>query len=311
MLLKANPEAAKHRIMNGMNLLHSAARQGKLPSRLCIEIMQRIHAIHKDAVREVDEDGWLPVHTAARTSSMEVMEFLLGLYLESASVITNNNSANLLHLAVCDKEGTTSVMEAKVRFLCSKYPAMILQRNGCGWTPLQLATGCKNIPAVQILCEAGGEELVRSPVAHPTDVNNYGNGRLPLHCLVYRNAEALRESLLSKEADCFRMLLRLYPEAAGIEGDVDDDDEVEHAPVAGVTPIQLAVDDDLPPYYHRLLLRAAPNLNSAELHRLNYAERRMATILAFRAVSSQPEPLLLARLRFAKMDLVKHVMSFL
>ena len=309
-LLKANPEAAKYRDLDGCNALHIAAQQGNLPHQLCIDVMQRIHAIHKDAVREVDKDGRLPVHSAARYSTVEVMEFLLGLYPESESVVTGR-LGNLLHLVTSDEGNTTSVVEAKVRFLCSRYPAMMLQKDDEGDTPLLGAICYENIPAVQILCEIGGQEQVRLPVAHPTRANFKYNGWLPLHYLTKWNAGSLRESLLSKEADCFRMLLRLYPEAAGIEGDVDDDDEVEHAPVAGVTPIQLAVDDDLPPYYHRLLLRAAPNLNSAELHRLNYAERRMATILAFRAVSSQPEPLLLARLRFAKMDLVKHVMSFL
>ena len=77
------------------------------------------------------------------------------------------------------------------------------------------------------------------------------------------------------------------------------------------TPYQLAIDKNLPPYYLRLLLRAAPNLNPAELHRLNYAERRMAMFLAFKAVSRNVDPLLMARLRFEKKDLVKHVISFL
>ena len=99
------------------------------------------------------------------------------------------------------------------------------------------------------------------------------------------------------------MLLRMYPEAAGIEGGVGARYKK--------TPYQLAVDNNLPLYYLRLLLRAAPNLNPAELHRLNCAERRMAMFLAFKAISSQPEPLLLARLRFAKKDLLRHVISFL
>ena len=37
-----------------------------------------------------------------------------------------------------------------------------------------------------------------------------------------------------------------------------------------ILPYQLAVDKKLPPYYLRLLLRAAPDLNPTELHRLNY-----------------------------------------
>ena len=302
MLLKANPGAAKYRNSKGMNLLHLPAFQGKMPPQLRVDIMQRILAIHKDAVREVDSNGWLPVHTASRNSPVEVMEFLLGLYPESASLVTARSS-NLLMLAVCDKENTTSVMEAKARLLCTRYPAMLLQRDGEGDTPLLSAIWYNNIPALQILCEVGGQEQVRLPVAHPTDVNIGNNGWLPLHYLIDRNAESLRDSHLSKAADLFRMLLRMYPEAAGIEGGVGARYKK--------TPYQLAVDNNLPLYYLRLLLRAAPNLNPAELHRLNCAERRMAMFLAFKAISSQPEPLLLARLRFAKKDLLRHVISFL
>ena len=177
---------------------------------------------------------------------------------------------------------------------------MILQRNFEGDTPLLVSIWFKNIPAVQILCETGGQEQVRVPVAHPTDVNWTYSGWLPLHFLISNHSISLRDSLLSKEADCFRMFLRWYPEAAGIEG-----------VVYKKTPYQLAMDKNLPPYYRRLLLRAAPDLNPAELHRLNYAERRMAMFLAFRARTSNIDPPFLARLRCAKKDLVKYIMSFL
>ena len=297
-LLKANPEAAKYRTMNGTNLLHTTARHAKWPFQLHVDIMQRILAIHKDAVREKVSDGWLPVHEAARKGTVGVMEFLLDLYPESASIVTIAGSKNLLHLAICDKESATSVMEAKVSFLCSRYPAMIFQSDSDGFTSLHAAIFAKNITVGLALCEAGGQELIRAPIAHPTDADYSFNGRLPLHSLITWNAESLRGSLISKEADCFRLLLRLYPEAAGIEGSVD-------------TPYRMAVDKDLPLYYRRLLLRAAPDLDRAELHRLNYAERRMAMFLAFVAQSTSIDPLLLPRLRNRNKDLVMHVISFL
>ena len=303
MLLKANPEAAKYHDSDGENLLHSTARVKNIPFQLRIDVMQQILAIHKEAVREVYSLGLLPLHNAARNTTVEVMEFLLGLYPESASAVLTLLSFNLLHLVVVDKESATSVMEAKVRFLCSRYPALRLQRDDFGKTPLHAAISSKSIPAGLILCEAGGQEQVKTTVAHPTDDNNRYNGWLPLHYLIDRQADSLLDSLFSDEAGCFRMLLRMYPEAAGIEGGV------------GVaykkTPYQLGVGRNLPPYYLRLLLRAAPDLNPAELHRLNYAERRMAMFLAFGARARATEPPLLARLRFAKMDLVKHVISFL
>ena len=302
-LLKANPEAAKYREPDSQNLLHIATHNSDIPFQLCIDVMKRILANHKDAVREVCSLGWLPIHSATRYKTIEVMEFLLGLYPESASVVTTGKSLNLLHLAANDSENTTSVMEAKLRFLCTRYPAMIVQRDGDGTTPLHEAIWFKNISAAQILCEIGGQEQIKLPVAHPTNANDPCNGWLPLHGLINWNSKSLCDSLLLKEADCFRMLLRLYPEAAGVLGGV--------GARCNKTPYQLAVDKALPPYYLRLLLRAAPNLNPAELHRLNYAEQRMGMFLAFRARTSNIDPPFLARLRFERMDLVKHVISFL
>ena len=296
LLLKANPEAAKYRIVNySKHLLHSAIRFD-VPFHECIDIMQWILAIHNDAVREVDENGLLPVHYAARHSTVEVMEFLLGLYPESASAISGS-SENLLHMVAYDKQNTDTVVEAKVKFLCSRYPAMILQRQHHGNTPLHRAIHARNRRTVQILCEVGGQEQVKAPVAHPTDANFNFNGQLPLHDLItYIGMSPLD----LKAADCFRIFLGWYPEAAGIEG-----------VYIKKTPYDMAVNRDLLPYYLRMLLRAAPNQNPAELHRLNYEERRMAMFLAFKAQTSQPEPVILARFRFAKKDLLKHVISFL
>ena len=108
---------------------------------------------------------------------------------------------------------------------------------------------------------------------------------------------------LSALADAFRLLLRLYPEAAGIEGGIG---------ARKMTPYRLAVMMDLPAYYRRLLLRAAPDLDPEELRRLNWAERRGAMFMAYAAVVKQAKtPLLLARLRAENKDLVKHVVSFL
>ena len=302
MLLKANPENAKYRNSSEMNLLHMAIRSRNLPFQLRISIMQRILAMHKNAVREVCSSGWLPLHYAASHGTVEMLEFLLGLYPESASVVTTAPE-NLLHLAVNDNKSTTSVILAKVRFLCSRYPAMMLQRDHEGDTPLHVAICNKNIPAVQILCEAGGQEQIRLPVAHPTDDDCNWKGWLPLHFYANWNAGSLRGSPLSKAADCFRMLLRLHPEAAGIEGGVG----VRYTK----TPYQLAVDNNLPPYYLRLLLRAAPDLHPAALHRLNYAERRMAMFLTFKAVTSTGGLTLLAKLLRDSSGTLHDIMSFL
>lgn len=140
-LLKASPKAAKYREKEGNdgrgNLLHFAACSD-LPSALCIDIMQRISAIHPDAVKEGDEYGGgdLPLHCAVRDCTLEVMEFLLNLYPASATMLcpipyehdddddeddedddVNNYGDSLLHLAVnMPSPSAAEIVEAKVRF---------------------------------------------------------------------------------------------------------------------------------------------------------------------------------------------------
>ena len=301
-LLKVNPEAAKHHFDSSQqNLLHlvvAACRRQKMASALCIDIMKRILAIHPDAVKELNDAGELPVHIAATCSSIKVMEFLLGLYPESATMVTVETSENLLHLAAAHSNSSA----AKVRYLCSRYPEFIRQRNNDGNTPLHIAC-LFDVSAAKLLCKVGGgRELVRVPTAHPTATTHYQNGWLPLHYLMKSRFYGF-PSPLSDAANFFRLMLRWYPEAAGIEAGTG---------AMKKTPYQLALDCIRPdPYYLRLLLRAAPDLNPAELHRLNFAERRMAMFMAFRAVTTGVTPLLLARLRFENKDLVKHVVSFL
>ena len=285
------------------HLLHHCCSRSTLPSSVCISLMQRLVAIHPDVVKE-EVQGKLPIHDAAASDcSVEVMEFLLGLYPESATIFTTETRrANLLHLVV----RSNVKRAAKVSYLCSRYPEMIHQRNGEGKIPLHLAleNSYLDVPTVQLLFKVGGLELVRTPIVHPTKSSYSFNGWLPLHSFMtsYSLRWSSSPSPLSDVAVFFRLMLRWYPEAAGTEAGNGTDKK---------TPYQLAVKNELDPYYLRLLLRAAPNLNPAELHRLNYAERRMAMFLAFKAAASDPEPLLMARLRFKDKELVKHVVSFL
>jgi hypothetical protein len=88
MLLKANPEGAKYRELGSDANILQAVCWSPLPSKLCFEIMQMVLALNKDAVQEADHNGDLPVHRAAANSDLEVVEFLLGLYPEGASMVT-------------------------------------------------------------------------------------------------------------------------------------------------------------------------------------------------------------------------------
>jgi hypothetical protein len=301
MLLKANPKAVTSPDVDGNNLLHHACLKS-LSSKVCIDIMQLVLTLHKDAVKEVSYVGRLPVHNAATACHLEVVEFLLGLYPEAANVVTADGR-NLLHLALGNYVEKKTV--TKMQYLCSRYPAMTQQRDKHGRVPVHMAHYSWRFRAALTLYEATGMGQFRMPMADPTDVLFRHNGHLPLHLFVSSLSWGFHagSNLVSEDADMFRWWLRVYPEAAGIVGGVG-------APYKK-TPYQLAVAQRLPDYYLRLLLRAAPTLNPAELHRLNYAERRMAMFLAFKATSGTLKAPLLVRLRGESKDLVQRVVSFL
>jgi hypothetical protein len=300
MLLKANPKGAKYGVPDRIewyerNILHIAC-SSTMPSELCIDIMRLVHGLYKNAVREGAEGDQLPAHYAAEYSDVEVVEFLLGLYPGAANAL-DSCGQNLLHLAVGDPGADRAL--PKVRYLCSWCPAMMQQRDEDGQMPVHIAISPERFETALAFYEAGGIEQFKTPIAHPTDATHYANGRLPLYVFIGKLSRYNSIATTSAAADMFRWLLRLYPEAAGIEGGVGADKK---------TPYQLAVDSKLPDYYLRLLLRAAPTLNPAELHRLNYAERRMAMFLAFKATMAGKQTPLLARL---PKDLKQCVVSFL
>ena len=122
--------------------------------------------------------------------------------------------------------------------------------------------------------------------------------------MYHRGHKLKTESLLSPWADAFRLLLRLYPEAASAEAGRNQYHKK--------TPYQLGVHFAFPAYHRRLLLRAAPALDPAELRRLNWAARRVAMFVAFTATFPKgPKPPLLARFRLENQDVVRHVVSYL
>ena len=302
-LLEANPAVAKHRGDNGRTLAHEVCcyDSNGVSGGDCVDILKLILAQHQDALKEVDNFGMLPAHIAAEESPVRVLDFVLGEYPEAAAVVDKLCSKNLLHTAVVGWEEDKA---AKARLLCARYPAMMLQRDRCGRTPLLLSCtqDAGDDATILLLCEAGGREAASTAIVDPTvnDVRSSADGHLPLHWVIWLKESTLVSEPLSAAADAFRLLLRLYPEAASTEGGTGSKKK---------TPYRLAVDNNLPAYYLRLLLRAAPDLDPAELRRLNWAERRVAMYVAFVGVAKTPS--LLVRLRVANKDLVKHVVSFL
>ena len=234
--LMANPEAVRiaHSHRHNGKLLHTISYRGNsFSSSLCIAFMNRIITIHPDAVNEVNDNGELAVHTAARESTLDAMEFLLGVYPESATIVSTStwgSGRNLLHhaLSMCSLEQFTDLLE-KVKYLCSRYPTLLDQRDDQGQTPLNYVllewrkrrkcdyygyaqtmvipelsyAQTMVIPepigalAAMALCAYGGKDLV---------TESSHNGWLPLHCFVA--SDALRHFNVPVFAEFFRKLLR-------------------------------------------------------------------------------------------------------
>jgi hypothetical protein len=147
---------------------------------------------------------------------------------------------------------------------------------------------------VRLLCDIDWT-VVRDKYT-PSDIVSPRSGMLPLHLLLdYRSPI----SDISHEGDCLRLLLSLYPVAAGIKDD--------HSR----SPYDMAVANDSSVYFIRILLAADPTIDLVRRHDLNFTARRQGMFLAFRALSSNVEPTIWSKMRLKGRDLLQHVISYL
>jgi hypothetical protein len=140
-------------------------------------------------------------------------------------------------------------------------------------------------------------------------VRNYKD-RLPLFILVKHFATPLWETHGGPVCiggyhtdnlfeDLVRLFLKHYPEAAGI------------ATGSGDTPLSAAISTFRGDSVKRLLLRAAPHLDTPELHRMNYSQRRGVLFLMFIVGSKSPIAVGLTKLYVQDSDALYHVASFI
>ena len=292
-LLKECPDCAKARDpATGKKLLHIAIESDFLEA--CrLEAVEVLLPFNTGALKVADNNGNLPAHAAACEGDGDVFALVFGAYPAAAATV-NRNMETLLH---CASRATDLIPTSTAELLCKRYPQMLTHRDSYGQTPLlkvlndSLSCMDGRMPVLSIaLCEAGGREGAAAAVGDPTEgMVDPTSGLLPLHYAVWTDGA---EQLID-------MLLRLYPEAVDICGGQD-------IIRCHGTPYEVSWVE-----YHRVLLRAAPHVDPAALRDLNWAERRMAMFLAFRAVSGRTAPHVLARLRFENKDLIKLVVSFL
>jgi hypothetical protein len=291
MLLDANPAVAEY---NTFFIFDQACMY--LRGELGITILSLLLSKNGTGIK-FDDDRDLPIHSSARRSCLEVVKFLHKAYPESISML-NDYGKSLLHLATCDNSSDVADVVGKIQYICDQCPALIHLKNSVGDTALHnLLTSRGNLrfKCVRILCDI--DWTVVRDKSTPSNITLLPHsGMLPLHYLIYQWSPI---SEVSDEGDCFRLLLSLYPAAAGIKDDHSS------------SPYDMAVANDLSAYFLRLLLAADPTIDPVRRHDLNLAARRQGMFLAFRALSSNVEPTIWSKMRFKGRDLLHHVISYL
>jgi ankyrin repeat protein len=274
--------------------LQIADTDGNLPIILAAQYhnlaaIEYFLSIYPESVSMENNDGELPIHIAAQHNTLAVIRRLLNIYPASATT-TDSDGLNILHSAMFRNDKDAEI----VRFIFTQYPGLIHERNNYGYTPLLLALSCSSFKGASAICQVN-EQVIRDVVID-TETSHYTHLFNPLHIMI---GNSLEFEPVSELADCFRLLIKLHPEAAGIRND------------RGSNPYDYALSQQRSSYMLRLLLRADPTINPNELHKINYAERRQAMFLAFRAIVSSSEVSIWRRLRMENENLLRHVVSFL
>jgi hypothetical protein len=249
----------------------------------------------------------LPIHYAANNSSLNVLKLLLELCPESIYQTDPCGGGNLLHDVVCENRQDRAPVNAKVQYLCDHYPNLLNMSDKNDHNPLNriLSFNFHHIAArklgiqldlqtIKIMCETD-----KTIVTKQCLTGSYNKGWLPIHHLVSNPGIDFLTSNMSVEADCFRYLLHLYPASAGIKND------------RGHSTYDLAVKIGRNDYLLRLLLNSDLTIDPKRRHDLNSAARKDAMFLAFRALTSNPEPSIWIKLRCESGDLLKHTICYL
>jgi hypothetical protein len=294
-LVNSNLDVMK---MNNWSIFHLACSD--LRGELGVAVLSLFIAKDSTGVKAF-RNGYLPIHTAAIYSSLDVLKLLQKAYPESLSMLTNdgNNFLDLAfstYLSGCTYFSGIKDMRDKVQYLCDQCPVFIHQKNNNGLTPLHsyLLKARFDVNSVIHLC-AADETVVRDKCTF-SNIDNEHFEQLPLHFLIAYKAF---NSEISGEADCFRLFLSLYPASAGIKDG--------HL----ISPYDLAVSGDLSTYFLRMLLAADPTIDPERRHNLNFAARRDGMFLAFRALSSNAKATIWSKIRYEDKNLLKNVIAYL
>jgi hypothetical protein len=292
-LLKANPDVVRYK---ESSIFHKASCY--LRGELGVAVLSLFHSEDSNGIKSFWQ-GSLPIHYAANRSSLDVLKFLHKAYPESLTMLTSDEDQNtLLHQTVTSY--FPDDMEVKIQYLLDQSPTMINMVNGYSHTPLH--TTCNNLSmsfkSIIILLIA--DPALARVKCVTSDPNHLNSQQLPLHLFI--NITFMLTNPVSHRGDCFRLLLHLYPGSAGIKD--------SHSK----SPYDLAVESQLfkmDVYFIRLLLNDDPTIDPPKRRHLNYAARKEGMFLAFRALSTNLEPIIWSKIRYEDKDLLARVMSYL
>jgi ankyrin repeat protein len=295
-LLNVNPAVTNY---DDSGIFHEACYS--LRGELGVSVLILLLAKDSTAVKTV-RNGCLPVHQAANHSELDVLKYLIKAYPESISML-EDDGGNLLHEVVRDRFSDVSDVKAKIQFLCEQCPALMHMKDENGFTPLHDLLADEDADAdaayecAKLLCDI--DETVVREKCTPSDTTLDYSGQLPLQRFlsIYKYDQI---SDVSYQAECVRLLLRLYPEGAGIKDD--------HS----VSAYDIAISNDICSIQlQRWMLSADPTIDPVRRRNLNFEARREGMFLAFRALSSDVKPTIWAKIRFRDKDLLKRVITYL
>jgi ankyrin repeat protein len=210
---------------------------------------------NKKSASEKDENGSHLLHKVARYGSLDVVKSVYEAYPEAIKHC-NLDENDPLHLAALGRSVET------VQYLYSMCPEAAERIIGDLDTLLHYAAWSGSFNILKLVYG----------YSKPGDIRQatLDTGYLPLHETAANFALELGINSNHEDAEKLRFLLKHYPEAASVS-DID-----------GFTPYDLLPKTDTE-VAQRLLLRAAPEANPSELHRLNYEARCGALYLLFAA----------------------------
>jgi hypothetical protein len=293
-LLKANPDVVRYK---ESSIFHTASRC--LRGELGVAVLSLFHSKDSNGIKSFWQ-GSLPIHSAANRSSLDVLKFLHRAYPESLTMSTSDEDQNtLLHQTVTSCFADD--IKVKIQYLLDQCPAMVNMVNGSSFTPLQAACNKISMSFKSSIILLNADPTLARVKCVTSDTNHLNSQQLPLHLLINNFSFNLNHPN-TYNGDCFRLLLHLYPGSAGVKD--------SHSK----SPYDVAIERKyfkLDVYFIRLLLNNDPKSDPPKWRDLNYAARKEGMFLAFRALSTNLEPIIWSKIRYKDKDLLARVVSFL